>query len=167
MSQDLPEDLQFRILALLDGTLEEEEVTLLDADLRDSREARVLFRQLATLHSALEVQGVSQSGIDCVPIIPIERLLARQRRRVVKNSLLAAAAVLLISAVALWMIMTPDRPATLAGFQTAPNSVFTLTHAGAGDGDGETPMGNVLTEGSRVVLDHLAQRHSHHHHPGD
>lgn len=150
MSQEHPDDLQFRILALLDGTLDQEEVTRLDAELRESREARQLYQQLATLHSSLEDQGLSQSDLDCAPVIPIDLLVSRQRRRIVKISLLAAAAVMLISAVVFWMTQVPHSPATLADFEAAPDSVITLTHTG----DGVSPRGNVLAEGSSVVIEH-------------
>ena len=47
MSERLPDDLQDRILALLDGTLEPDEVPRLDAELRTDPEARALYRQFA------------------------------------------------------------------------------------------------------------------------
>ena len=150
MTQNLPEDLQFRILALLDWTLEQEEATHLDEELRNSKEARVLFHQLATLHSALEDQGISQSGLPHVPVIPIELSLVRERRRLLRNSFLAAAALLLISALVMWRIMVPETPSPLASFCAAPNSVFRLSHTK----NDKRPVGDILATGSRVVLEH-------------
>lgn len=149
MNHDPQEDLQIRILGLLDGSLNEAETARLDADLRASREARDLFRSLSTMHSALEELCASRSEIRRVPIIPIERLLVRQRQRLVKNSLLAAAVVILISLTGLWLKMAPAKPETLADFQTTPDSAFTLTHMVAAD---KAPLGNSLGPGSRLRL---------------
>lgn len=149
MNPEQNDDLQFRILALLDGTLGEEAAARLDADLRESREARVLFHQLATLHSALEEEGASRSEIRRVPLIPIDRFLAHQRRRMVGNSLLAAAAVLTISMAALWLKMAPARTVNLVEFRIAPDSAFTLTHSEKAD---EVPVGNSLAAGSHLRL---------------
>ena len=150
MNQNLPDDLQYRILALLDRTLEADEAAHLDEELRGSEEARALFLQLATLHSALEDEGASKSGMQNVPVVPVELFLARERRRLIRNSLMAAAAVLLISGLVLWMQMVSDTTPPLADLRAAPNSIFRLSHTG----NDERPVGNALTTGSRVVLDH-------------
>ncbi len=115
MIEPQPNGLQDRILAALDGTLEAEEIRSLDVELQSSREARDLFRQLAILHSALEEQGASKAQMGQA-LIPMERLLADQRRAMVRNSLVAAAAVLLISALALWLRMVPQTAPTLGEF---------------------------------------------------
>jgi predicted anti-sigma-YlaC factor YlaD len=81
MSETLPNEIQVSILRLLDGDLQGEEVTRLDAALRASRAARALFLQLAALHSALESQESARVAIRNVPVIPIERVLVRQRQR--------------------------------------------------------------------------------------
>ncbi|MCH7226230.1 hypothetical protein [Haloferula sp. A504] len=150
MNPESLEDLQFRILALLDGTLDESGVTRLDAELRECRDARELYRNLALLHIALQEEAAGRSGIEHVPVIPIERLLARQRRRMVKGSLLAAAAVLLISGLVLWVTMVPRAPAPVADFQVGPDSSFTLSHTG----EDVEAKGRVLQVGSQLDLDH-------------
>ncbi len=148
MSDPIPDDLSVRILQFLDGDLKDAEVHRLDGELRASREARARFLQLAELHSALECQGHSRAEIASVPVIPIERLLARQRRRVIRNSLLATAAVLILSALGLWLKMSPPSSATLARFRVAADSTFTLSHGSGAD----APEGNALGEGSRLRL---------------
>lgn len=147
MSQEPPQDLESRILALLDETVNEKEVARLDAELRGSREARDLYQQLVLLHVSLQEQATAQSGLEKVPVIPIERLLASQRRRMVKASLLAAAAVLVISALGLW-IKSVRIPDPVARFELGPDTAFILTHTG----DDKAPMGNVLAEGSKLQL---------------
>jgi hypothetical protein len=148
MSETLADDLQVRILRLLDGEAEDEDVIRLDAELRASREARALFIQLAALHSALENEGNSRAAIRNVPVISIEHLLARQRQRAVRNALFAAAALVMLSLFGLWLITAPRQSATLAGFRVGPDSHFTLIHAAAD----EAPVGNVLGKGSRLQL---------------
>jgi len=88
MSEHPSDELNHRIQALLDGTLEAEDIRRLDADLKASPEARELYRQLATLHSALEEQVASKIQMGRA-LVPMERLLADQRRTMVRNSLIA------------------------------------------------------------------------------
>lgn len=147
MSQKSSEDLHFRILAMLDGTLDQNEAARLDAELCESREARALYQKLALLHVALEEQAAAYSGLKQVPVVPIERLLARQRRRLLKTSFLAAAAVILVSLVGFWM-KTVRNTDSVARFRVGPDTAFTLTHTGEGD----TPSGKVLAPGSELRL---------------
>jgi len=141
-------EFEFRILELLDGTLSDEEFAVLQSELLQNAGAREAFKRFARLHSDLEIRYASTAKIEGLGVVPVERIIARQRKRVVKVSLMAAAALLLISGMAMWLILTPDPPVSIATFQTAPNSIFTLTHGGDGDG----PDGDVLTEGSRIRL---------------
>ncbi|MCH7227095.1 FecR domain-containing protein [Haloferula sp. A504] len=147
MTEGRPDDLKDRMLALLDGELDAGGIRRLDADLKASREARDLFRQLATLHSVLEEQGEARTQIGRT-LIPMERLLADQRRAMVRNSLVAAAAVVLLSALVLWVKMIPQAPVTLGEFRAASGALFSVAHA---DED-EATSGNELREGSRLLL---------------
>lgn len=133
---------------MLDGEMEDDEIIHLDAELRASRDARALYLQFSELHSALECQAASRSAIRNVPIIPIERVLARQRQRLVRHALYAAAAVVMLSLFALWLKTAPRQSAALAGFEIGPDSRFSLSHA-AGD---KAPKGNALAQGSRLQL---------------
>lgn len=148
----IPPDLHSQMLRMLDGELSSGELEALEAELEVNPEARKLWQKLSRLHSALEVHHASQANIAQFPVVPVDLVLARQRRRVVKASLMAAAALILISTVVLWRVMAPAAPSTFADFHAATKSVFTLTHVG----EGEPPMGSGLAEGSRLVLDHGA-----------
>ncbi len=141
-------EFEFRLLDLLDGNLSDEEFAALESELLRDAGARRAFKRFARLHSDLEIRYTSTAKIEDLGVVPVERILARQRKRVLHGSLLAAAALLVISAVAMWMILTPEAPVSIATFQTAPNSAFTLTY----EGDGDAPMGNVLAEGSQIRL---------------
>lgn len=151
MTREPEDDLDARIQFLLDGTLAPDEVARLDAELRESREARARYLQYAALLSALEEQACSQAAIAHVPVIPVDRLLARQRKHTMRRSLLAAAAVILISAIGFWLKMATPHPASVARFRLGPDSVFTLSQA---DGSPSPQPGNVLSEGSRLRMTH-------------
>jgi len=139
------EKLEEKILQLLDGDLDNEAASRLDEELRGSSEARKLYIQLSTLHSALG--EVESSSIGQSPVIPIDRLLANQRRQSLLNALLAAAAILIICSVILWVKMVPVAN-TVASFQLSPDSAFSLSHA---EGK-EVAKGAVLSTGSRLQL---------------
>ncbi len=141
-------EFEFRILDLLDGNLSDEEFAALQSELLQDAEARKAYKKYVRLHSDLEIRYSSTAKIENLGVVPVERIIARQRKRVLKGSLLAAAALLVISAVAMWLIMAPDAPVSIATFRTAPDSAFVLTHTGDDDG----PMGNVLAEGSNIRL---------------
>lgn len=141
-------DMRFRILRLLDGELDQAEVDLLDAELRKDPGARRLYLEYAQLHSALESRSASRAQIGQSSFFPMEKLLARQRRRMMQRSLLAAAAVVLMSLTILWMMVAQRKAATLASFEVAPNSNFSLTHSG----DDHETRPNVLRAGSRLQL---------------
>ncbi len=143
-----PRDLESRILLLLDGSISDEEFSALHAELLADPRARAVYRQWAHLHSALETLHKSRTAAGQVAPVPMDRIIRLQRHHIVKVSLLAAAAILVVSAVSMWLVMVPHPPVSIATFQTAPGSIFTLTH----QGDGDVPEGTVLTEGSRLRL---------------
>lgn len=144
----IPPDLQSQMLRMLDSELSEGELAALEAELLGNPEARKVWMKLARLHSALEVKYESEDKVLRMSVVPINRVLARQRRRVAKISFLASAAVLVLSALLLWIKSVSTQPMTLSRFQAAPNSVLTISHAGGGS------AGNALAAGSRMVLKH-------------
>ena len=110
MNERDQENLQDQILQLLDGDLDRVAASRLDEELRESGEARKIYVQLSALHSALGELEESRSSIGQLPVIPIERLLARQRRQSILNALLAAAAILIVCSVVLWSKWSPPQP---------------------------------------------------------
>ena len=112
-----PIDLQSRIQLLLEDELSAEEFAELEAELLANPEALETYRAYTGLHCGLQDRGSFQASVESLPVVPVDRVLALQRRRVVKTSLLAAAAILLVSAVALRMSLVPERPVTMAGFE--------------------------------------------------
>lgn len=146
----IPPELRKRMLQMLDGELSADEAAALEAELMANPEARDEWWKLSRLHSALESRFAAAAAIRLSPVVPIDLVLAHQRRRMVKIALTAAAAVLTITAIALWMISAPDNGPALATLRTAPGSVVTVTHAE----DRKHPDSRALREGSRLTLDH-------------
>ncbi len=122
------EDLESRIHRLLDSEMDAKELALFDVELQSNPEARKLYLEYANLHSSLENHFTSESELNQGSIIPIDRYLARQNRRIAKFSGIAAAAILMISGLFLWsrLAKTPD---TIASFQSSPDSEFIISHS--------------------------------------
>lgn len=152
MKAPLPEDLESRILQLLDGEMDDKGIARLDAELRGDKRARELYLQTAALHSALQTHHISRSHAPLMPVIPMKRLLARHHHQQIRYSLMAAAALILISAVTLWLITALRTQPSLASFLVAPDSSFTLTHRD--DGKEAPPRGNTLHKGSKLRVIH-------------
>ena len=147
MSQN---DLESRILDLLDGNLAAGEAAELEALLLRDEGARETYLALVAIHNGLESRFTAASTVQQMSIIPIDRLVAAQQRRVIRGSLIAAAAILVISAVSMWMILAPKTPATVATLRTTSDALVSLSY----EGDGEAPEGNTLVAGSRLRLTH-------------
>ena len=141
-------ELESKILQMLDGELPAAEVAALEVQLLASVESRETYRKLARLHSSLETRHESRAVVANTNIVPIDRIMARQRKRILHLALGAAAAIVLVSVVVLSLMKVPDPP--VASFRTLPGSVFTLAHEGEGE---DVPEGKVLAVGSRLRLE--------------
>ncbi len=151
MNDNLPADLESRILLLLDGELDDESIAELDEMLQSDKSARELYLQTAALHSALQTHHLSRSNLPLMPLIPMKRLLDQHRRQQIRYSLIAAAALLIIAAVTLSLI-TSRPPKALASFRVTPEATFTLSHP-EDRRDKESPQdGSTLREGSRLRI---------------
>lgn len=146
---------EFHILMqrlLDDETLTPEDFTALENELLNSSAAREQWRELARLHNALEIRCASQVAVDAVKIVPIDRILANQRKKIAKISSLAAAAVILISAIVMWSVMASESSPIIAKLSATPGSVFSLVHPEGSPANHE----RVLLEGSTLELTHGA-----------
>ncbi|MBT8038471.1 MAG: FecR domain-containing protein [Verrucomicrobiae bacterium] len=143
-------DLEIRIQQLFDDELTEEQFAELETELLENPEAMDLYLSYSGLESDLKHHASYQETAEKLPVVPIEELLAQQRRRAIRVSLLSAAAVLIIAAVIMWMQQVPNTPDTIADLRVTPGSDFTLSH----NTDDKTPTRNVMVENSRIVLRH-------------
>jgi hypothetical protein len=143
----IPPDLQPQIQHMLDGELSAGELIALEAELLENEESRKVYRQMASLHSDLEVMHSGQQTIIKTNIVPVDLILTRQRNRAFKIAIYAAAAIIMISMVVMHLSQIPEQP--IAIFRTTPSSDFSLTHDLA---DGDAPVGQVLAVGSKLHL---------------
>lgn len=132
---------------MLDGELSEGELASLEAELLESAAARRTFRRLAWLHSDLEFVHLVQKGLSDTQVVPIDRIISRQRKRVAQAALWVAAAVILISALVFSLKNMPERP--LASFRTSPGADFAIT---GDEARNEAPQVQELAVGSRLEL---------------
>jgi hypothetical protein len=78
-----PDELELRILSLLDGDLTVEEVAALEAALREDASARETYGQLVDLHNALEARHRFDPGQLKPNVVPIGLIVERQRQLMV------------------------------------------------------------------------------------
>jgi len=133
----------------LDQTISEQDLTLLKAELLSNRSALECYVNMAEMHSMLEQSQASAQPLQPSNVVPMERILRRQKRRISRVALAAAAAVLVLGLITmrLFFIDPTEHSPTLV-FETAPGTQFTLTH----NGDDDAPKGRVLANGSRLQL---------------
>lgn len=141
-------EFEFRVLDALDGTLSGEEFMALQTELLEDTEAREVFKRFARLHSDLEMNYSPMAKTESPGVVPVDRIIARQRKRIMKGSLGAAAALVVISAVWMWFSLSPEPKPLDVTFHTTPDALFEIEHSG---GD-KIPVGNVLTVGSSIKL---------------
>ncbi|QQL45861.1 LamG-like jellyroll fold domain-containing protein [Sulfuriroseicoccus oceanibius] len=142
------EELELLVGDLLDGSLSGEKRAELEAALMASPEARERFSELLQLHNAMEIhtEGLPSAKWGRA-VIPVERVMRRQRRKIMRIAVMAAAAVIVLGAVVMRMIHVPHA-AELAGFEVARGTRFEVTHAV----DRANPTGGALHAGSRMVI---------------
>ncbi len=133
---------------LMDRELNHIEFHALEELLVQSPEARAHYFEYMQLHHTLDTRH--RRPVQSLPgasVISMDEVIKRERRRQFKTATGIAAAVVLLLALVLGLRSIQDKPATLA-FQSAPGSLFTLTH----DGPGNAPVGYVLEKGSRLQI---------------
>ena len=144
----IPPDLPSQIQRMLDGELSAGELTALEIELLKSEEAREEYRKLATLHSDLEVMYSGQSSLVKNNVIPFDRVVAKQRKRIFRVAIYAAVAMIIFAALMMHFTIMPEQP--IAHFRTTSAADFSLTHNT--EDDDEVPVGQVLVVGSKLQL---------------
>jgi len=142
--------LQHHIQLLLDDEISADEFAVLETELLENPGALETYRAYARLHCGLYRHCDIQQMIKSPPVVPIDRILSLQRKFVAKVSLLGAAAIVILSAAVMFFFQTADHQPSLARFQVAPGSDFTLSHSD----ESNSPVGDTMTDGSRLVLRH-------------
>lgn len=140
-----PEELDRQLQSLVDGSLDPALLSELEAVLMRDESARMLYLDIVELESQLSQRELSPGVND---IVPMERLLARQKRKSFRVAMIATVAVCMIAVFIGLQIILPDE--TYVRLESSAGSEFLLTHS-PGEGD-EVPTGNKLAEGSRLQV---------------
>ena len=141
------EQLDSLIQNLVDGSITQEQFDILDVELRSNPSSMTTYLSYVDLDNIM-ILDLAGKRHNFVPVIPIERIASRQKRRAFNTALIAAAAVLLLSLFGMKLFfIDAERSPTLV-FETAPGTQFFITH----NGEGDTPEGMVLEKGSRLRI---------------
>ena len=139
-------ELNSAIQELLDGSISVVDLELLQDELETSEQARELYLDSAEIHSFLAQNG--QASVQHPDnVVPMDRIVRRQKRKTFRIAAISAAAVLLIGLITMQLFFVKTTPPTLT-FQTSPGTQFALTHSGTS----EVPEGLTLEKGSRLQL---------------
>jgi hypothetical protein len=129
-----------------DNTISDSDLTCLKVELLANKDALAHYVDLTEIHSLLsqtEAAALPQSNV-----IPMERIVRRQRRKTVRIATFAAAALIMIGVMVMTVLIVPEKQHGLT-FDISPSTQFTLTHSSIGD---DTPTGMTMEEGSHLVL---------------
>ncbi len=142
------DDFETAVFALLDTEISPVALSELQGHLRGSAEARLEYRELVAMHGLMLDRRAGEGAVRFDNVIPMDRLVARQKRRSLRMAMLAggiAVAACLVFAV---FVASPDAPA--ARIKGSLLAEFSVTHSAAEGG--EAPAGDVLEVGSRLQL---------------
>lgn len=134
------------IQQLLEGVINPCELQLLEHELARNPQARELYIDLAEIHSFLDnSEPVSSLQNN---IVPMERIVRRQKRRNLRIALSVAAAVVILG-TAVMQLFFVVAPVERLQFTSAPGSQFEITHLPS---DEVAPKGMILLAGSTLDL---------------
>lgn len=142
-----PRQLDFAIQRLLDGSLPPDEFGELKQALASDPAALETYLECVDLHTLLRAHASSRLEHNPFPNL-VQATIRRQQRRALRISMLAAAAVVLLAAVALRLILTPEMPPALT-IRTSPDTLLVADHAATGK---NAPEPGTLAVGSRLTI---------------
>lgn len=121
--------MEFEQLAqrVLEGLGTAEEVGRLEVELQRDGELRRVYRETFLMDEMLEQAAVEGDAVPLQPIVSVEALLRRQRRKAVSVALAAAAALVLAVGLGLHFIWLD--PAPMLSTQAAPNTIWDVRSA--------------------------------------
>jgi hypothetical protein len=144
MSQSELDDL---LSQLLDNKLSQAEFSKLEKILESSEEARSMYIDYMALNDVLEGELAARTQSGLAPVVPIDEIIRRQRKKYLKASLVAAAALVVISLIPM-LLMQSERESSLV-FNVAPGTLYSVEHT-----DGKPMAGElVLRKGSRLTIE--------------
>lgn len=121
-------ELDTLILALLDNDISPNEHAQLQARLKIDPRARERYKSLADLQNLLECEAEQHISSQKVELLPMEKIVSRQRVRFATRSIMAAAALILLTGLVLQVIILDHASTGPTTAQFSKFSDFTLTH---------------------------------------
>ena len=119
----------------------------LETYLLSSEDARQQYREFFLL------QSLTSQEIDVQPykanVVPMDRIVSRQKVRTLRLAAVSAVAVVLLSFVMMRLFFVPEVVPRNLTFETSPGTEFVLTHDIIHD---DQPLGKTLKPGSRLKL---------------
>ncbi len=143
------ESVEYQIQDVLDGSAGAADRAALRAVLTEDPEACRLYLDYVYMGLAMECTRAETVQKSFDNVVPMDRILARQKRRAFRLAGIAAAAAVAAAVVASVLVVLPDAP--VARFKVSPKTEFTLTHA-VRDGE-RAPEGLVVEVGSRLRVE--------------
>ena len=130
---------------LIDGQIEPELFRELEDHLLESEEARRAYREFIHLQSLTQLElNLPQSA----NVVPMDRVIARQRHRAIKIAAFSAAAIFIIGLVLLQLISISNSQSSVT-FKTSPQTEFRLVHEPSEEFNDQS----ALTVGSRLIVE--------------
>ncbi|GAA5495096.1 hypothetical protein Rhal01_01268 [Rubritalea halochordaticola] len=133
---------------LTEGIITPADLQRLEAELMQNPEAMQVYLTWMDLDNLLQIETSVRKHAR-TQVIPMERIIHRQRRKMLRTASLSAAALVIIGLAILALFHIPENAASSLTFRTSPGTHFTLTHDAS---DETTPAGMVMKEGSRLSL---------------
>ena len=129
-----------------DNTISDNDLACLKAELLANKEALAHYVDLTEIHSLLsQTEAAAQPQAN---VVPMERIVRRQRRKTVRIATFAAAALVMIGVMVMTVLIVPEKQHGLT-FDISPSTQFILTHSSIGE---DAPTGMTMLEGSQLVL---------------
>ncbi|MFC7338750.1 LamG-like jellyroll fold domain-containing protein [Haloferula chungangensis] len=145
-------EFEAKVSRYLDGELSPRDFAELEKYLESSEEARASYLDQIDLHNVLDLElstpAMVYPGVSNV--VPIERMMKRQKRRAFIQSAMVAAAMLVLLGILFQLVVVPKKEPPLV-FRASRDSIVSVTHPAAYE-DGREPEADTLVEGSRLEL---------------
>lgn len=142
------EKLERLIQELIDSRISTEDLEALEKELTTNSKAMAYYIAYTDLDNLMHVQ-TDILHHKSSKVVPVERIIRRQKRRALKVATLSAAAILLLCMVAMRLFFVSEKQPTLV-FKTSPGTLFSIAHSNTH----KPPEGLVLEKGTRLQITH-------------
>ena len=121
------QELESHLHDLFEGIITDENFALLQQELSSNPESRVIYSQFVHVQNILEQRIQGQTLNTSSSVVPIDKILRRQRKRQLWIATASAAAIVILAVITMRLFFVEEKPPTLV-FETSPGTQFTITH---------------------------------------